>query len=147
MGDAAAKTLQSLLDREAEGKASTVEPFITTARGSDANREFLVFEDGGFSYSSTFAQADAETNRLAQLLVAAGVKPGDVVSICFENSPQAVYAQLAVWKVGAGVAFLNFNVRFERDGLSARSSRAFVSAPRKQHRAHLPSRQRLPHPL
>lgn len=108
MAKAGAKTLQYLLDREAEGKASTVEPFITTARDPKTkDRQFLMFED----YSATFAQADEETNRLTQLLVARGVKPGDVVAICFENSPQAIYAQLAVWKAGAAVAFLNFNLR------------------------------------
>lgn len=101
------KTLKYLLEREAEGKASVVEPFITTARGPDADREFLVFED----YSASFRGADIETNRLAQLLVSKGVKPGDVVAICFENSPQAVYAQLAVWKCGAAVGFLNHNLR------------------------------------
>ncbi|KAI9025742.1 hypothetical protein DFJ74DRAFT_604984 [Hyaloraphidium curvatum] len=71
-----------------------------------AEKEFLVFGD----YSATFAQADAESNRLAQLLAEAGVKPGDVVGICFQNSPQAVYAQLAVMKLGAAVAWLNHNL-------------------------------------
>lgn len=43
------------------------------------------FED---SYRATFKQVDEETNRLAQLLVASGVKPGSCVAVLFQNSPQ-----------------------------------------------------------
>lgn len=77
LANAGLKALEYMLRREAEGKASTVEPFITTARGPLRDKEFLVFED----YSATFGQIDEESNRLAQLLRASGVEPGQYVSI------------------------------------------------------------------
>ena len=68
---------------------------------------FQVFEDHIYS----FKDVDIETNRITQLLSSSGVKPGSCVSILFQNSPQAVMAQIAVLKLGAAVSFLNFNLR------------------------------------
>lgn len=45
IANAGAKALEYMLAREAAGKASTCEPFITTARGPMADKEFLVSLD------------------------------------------------------------------------------------------------------
>ena len=39
----------------------------------------------GSGYTRTFAELDADANRLSQLLRAAGLQPGDHVAICMEN--------------------------------------------------------------
>ncbi|MGZ4709987.1 MAG: AMP-binding protein, partial [Acidimicrobiales bacterium] len=36
----------------------------------------------------TYAELDAEANRLAQLFRAAGLQPGDHVAFCLENHPR-----------------------------------------------------------
>ena len=40
---------------------------------------------GGSGFTQTYAELDAAANRLANLLRAAGVQPGDHVAICMEN--------------------------------------------------------------
>ncbi|MFF8654658.1 non-ribosomal peptide synthetase [Streptomyces huasconensis] len=49
----------------------------------------------------TYAALDAEADRLARRLVAAGVGPGSVVGLLLGRSPSLVVAQLAVLKAGA----------------------------------------------
>ncbi|MBO0885037.1 MAG: AMP-binding protein, partial [Mycobacterium sp.] len=51
--------------------------------------------------SMTYRELDAASNRLAHLLAAYGVGPGDVVALLLERSAQAVVAILAALKTGA----------------------------------------------
>ena len=57
----------------------------------------LVDVDGSLSY----AQLDAQANRLAHRMIALGVEPGDFVALALPRSPQLVIAELAVLKSGA----------------------------------------------
>ncbi|MBN3775130.1 non-ribosomal peptide synthetase, partial [Burkholderia sp. Se-20378] len=57
----------------------------------------LVFEDETLSY----AQLNAQANRLAHHLIALGVRPDDRVAICLERSPAMVVGLLAILKAGA----------------------------------------------
>lgn len=52
----------------------------------------------------TYAELLLQGNRVAHLLNARGVYPGDLVAICFEKCPQAYFAILGILK--AGCAFL-----------------------------------------
>ncbi|MCG1048400.1 non-ribosomal peptide synthetase [Mycetohabitans rhizoxinica] len=56
----------------------------------------LVFEDQTFSY----AQLNAQANRLAHQLIEWGVKPDARVAICVERSPAMVAGLLAILKAG-----------------------------------------------
>ncbi|MFL6126552.1 non-ribosomal peptide synthetase, partial [Actinophytocola sp.] len=58
----------------------------------------VVFADRSLSY----AQLDAEGNRLAHLLVSHGVGPGSLVGVCVERSLGFVVALVGVLKAGAG---------------------------------------------
>ncbi|MEV0254288.1 amino acid adenylation domain-containing protein [Streptomyces sp. NPDC050732] len=49
----------------------------------------------------TYARLDAESDRVARRLVAAGVTPGATVGLLLRRSPSLVVAQLAVLKAGA----------------------------------------------
>ena len=51
--------------------------------------------------SLSYADMDRAANRLAHLLLANGVTPGDVVGICTERSPNFMISVIATWKAGA----------------------------------------------
>ncbi|MFD4320173.1 amino acid adenylation domain-containing protein, partial [Streptomyces sp. NPDC058548] len=63
----------------------------------------LVFEDQVVSYG----ELDVWSNRLARHLTSRGVRPGDLVAVHVERSPQMVAALLAVLKAGAGYTMLD----------------------------------------
>ncbi|MCX5229215.1 non-ribosomal peptide synthetase [Streptomyces sp. NBC_00233] len=63
----------------------------------------LVFEDQVVSYG----ELDVWSNRLARHLTGRGVRPGDLVGVHVERSPQMVAALLAVLKAGAGYTMLD----------------------------------------
>ncbi|HWI61391.1 MAG TPA: amino acid adenylation domain-containing protein, partial [Symbiobacteriaceae bacterium] len=48
----------------------------------------------------TYGELNAQANRLARRLQQLGVGPDVPVAICLDRSPEAVIAQLAVWKAG-----------------------------------------------
>ncbi|WP_186069436.1 non-ribosomal peptide synthetase [Burkholderia gladioli] len=56
----------------------------------------LVFEDRAISY----AQLNAQANRLAHELIALGVRPDSRVALCVERSPALVIGLLAILKAG-----------------------------------------------
>ncbi len=55
----------------------------------------------------TYAELDAATNRVANLLVARGVRPGDKVALSVPNIPQFVEIYFGILKAGAVVVPLN----------------------------------------
>ncbi|MBZ4604276.1 amino acid adenylation domain-containing protein [Mycobacterium avium] len=69
---------------------------------------------GGRSVS--YRQLDEASNRLAHLLVARGVGPGERVALLFSRSVEAVVAILAVLKTGAGYLPIDPGVPDERVG-------------------------------
>jgi amino acid adenylation domain-containing protein/non-ribosomal peptide synthase protein (TIGR01720 family) len=55
----------------------------------------------------TYAELDAAANSVAHYLVELGVRPEDVVPLCFEKSRWAIVGILAVLKAGAAFVFLD----------------------------------------
>lgn len=69
----------------------------------------LVFASTGQSW--TYLQMNADINKAANFLYAQGVRPGHVVALFIENSPQFIFAWLGLLKLGATAAFLNPNLQ------------------------------------
>ncbi|PVI01410.1 hypothetical protein DM02DRAFT_525045 [Periconia macrospinosa] len=55
----------------------------------------------------TYSQLDAEGNRIAHLLISHGVKPGELVGVCFDKCPEASFAMLGILKAGAAFVALD----------------------------------------
>ncbi|MBI3885787.1 MAG: amino acid adenylation domain-containing protein [Opitutae bacterium] len=66
----------------------------------------LVHRDGQLSYR----QLDARANRIARHLQRLGVKPGALVGVCLERSPDLIAALLGILKAGA--AYVAFDPTF-----------------------------------
>ena len=59
----------------------------------------------------TWSELYATTSRVAHVLAAAGVKPGDVVALFAENSPFYIASVLGISRIGATTALINTNLR------------------------------------
>ena len=59
----------------------------------------------------TWSELYTTTSRVAHVLAAAGVKPGDVVALFAENSPFYIASVLGISRVGATAALINTNLR------------------------------------
>ena len=55
----------------------------------------------------TYEQLEKLVNAFARTLKAMGVKPGDKVSVCLPNIPQAIIANYAIFKIGAATVMNN----------------------------------------
>ncbi|MFK4071670.1 amino acid adenylation domain-containing protein [Streptomyces sp. NPDC029674] len=69
------------------------------------------------SENYTYAELNAEANRVARLLVARGIGPESVVALAVPRSPRLVVALLAVQKAGA--AYLPVDLAHPRDRVAA----------------------------
>ncbi len=71
--------------------------------------EFLVFEDPdtGRVTSHTYAQANAGVNRVANLLLARGIGPGDIIAVHLYNSVEFIECLFAAAKIGAAIVPLS----------------------------------------
>ncbi len=67
------------------------------------DRTMLIFEGREWTY----AQFNAEVNRLARVLQAQGVERGNSVAVLMENRAEFLLACLAIMKLGAGAALIN----------------------------------------
>ena len=81
----------------------------------------LVFEDRSLSY----AELEADANRLAHHLRGLGVRPETVVGLCVERSPEMVIGLLGIFT--AGGACLPLDPSYPRDRL--RSCSAILAPP------------------
>lgn len=72
----------------------------------DLMPERVALESG--ELSRTYADLEERANRLAHALLDAGVKPGDAVGLYSRNTIEAVESMLAIFKVRAVMANVNF---------------------------------------
>ncbi|HEX4360166.1 MAG TPA: AMP-binding protein [Pseudonocardia sp.] len=70
---------------------------------------FLQFRDGEF----TFGEVDEQSNRTAQGLLAAGVRPGHHVAVMLPNCPELVFVIFALARIGAVAVPVNTAYRGE----------------------------------
>jgi fatty-acyl-CoA synthase len=60
--------------------------------------------------SWSYAQGNAEANRVAHALRSLGIRRGDVVALAMENRPEFFFTWFGLAKLGAVVAFLNTHI-------------------------------------
>jgi fatty-acyl-CoA synthase/long-chain acyl-CoA synthetase len=87
-------------------------PDLLTLHASSQPGKLAVIDDrpGGNVVSWTYAQLEAEANRLANVLASLGVGPGEKVIWCGPNSPQVVAVINATRKLGAVAVPLNYRL-------------------------------------
>jgi acyl-CoA synthetase (AMP-forming)/AMP-acid ligase II len=87
-------------------------PDPLTLHASSQPGKLAVIDDrpGANVVSWTYAQLEAEANRLANLLASLGVGPGEKVIWCGPNSPQVVAVINATRKLGAVAVPLNYRL-------------------------------------
>jgi fatty-acyl-CoA synthase len=78
----------------------------------DATREALVFEGRRW----TFAELAHDVDAVARGLIAAGIGPGEKVSLWMTNRPEWIHAALAVMRIGAVLVPINTRFRSEDAG-------------------------------
>ena len=104
---------QALLDRRAAASAQikpsdlyTLADRLEAQALRFAERPFLIY--GGQTY--TYAQVDAQANRMAHVFYDNGLRPGDVCAIAMENRPAFFFSWFGLVKLGAVAAFINTQV-------------------------------------
>jgi acyl-CoA synthetase (AMP-forming)/AMP-acid ligase II len=100
----------------------TIGELVREAAERSGDREFLRFP----GVSLTFAEVPEASNRLAQVLVAHGIRPGDRVAIMLGNVPDWPLSWFAIGKAGPIAVPVNARYR-EADLASARA----CSTPRR----------------
>ncbi|TVL91461.1 MupA/Atu3671 family FMN-dependent luciferase-like monooxygenase [Streptomyces sp. SAJ15] len=91
--------------------AATVHELVERQAAATPDRPAVVQGDGGLSY----AELDAEAERLAGLLRERGARPGTLVGLCLPRTPRLVTALLAVLKSGAAYLPLDPSAPAERN--------------------------------
>jgi long-chain acyl-CoA synthetase len=81
----------------------TLHATLQASAGAFPDRPWLRFGDAACSY----ADGDAQTDRLAAGLLHQGVKSGDRVALLFTNAPELVFCYFACFKIGAVAVPLN----------------------------------------
>jgi fatty-acyl-CoA synthase len=104
---------QAKLDRRAAVAAKyrasssfTLADLLETRVAEHGGRALVHYRDQVWSY----AQLNAEVNRMAHALHALGVRRGDVIALAMENRPAFFFAWFALAKLGAVTAFLNTHI-------------------------------------
>ncbi|WP_049870415.1 amino acid adenylation domain-containing protein [Pseudomonas cremoricolorata] len=92
----------------------------------------------------TYAQLDAQANRLAHYLIAQGIGPEDFVGIALERSVEVIVAFLAVMKAGAAYVPLDIDYPQERLAWAMRDSAMRLLITRAAVRERLPQDSEVP---
>ncbi|KAF2712300.1 hypothetical protein K504DRAFT_452517 [Pleomassaria siparia CBS 279.74] len=78
------------------------------------------------SNTLTYAELDAEGNKIAHMLIAHGICQGELVGICFDKCPEASFAILGILKAGCAFVALDPGVPSARRAFIIEDSRAKV---------------------
>lgn len=82
-------------------------------------------DDGGYSGEAwTYAELDAEGNRIAHLLICHGAQSGDLIGVCFEKCPEASFAMLGVLKAGCAFVAIDPGAPAARQAFIVKDSQA-----------------------
>ncbi|MCA9600533.1 MAG: amino acid adenylation domain-containing protein, partial [Myxococcales bacterium] len=97
LDDAARRTIvEDWNDTAVDFPVTTLSALVEAQATVAPDRRALVFEGAQFTYG----ELDARANRLANHLIAAGVRPGAMVALVMERSAEMVIAALGIMKAG-----------------------------------------------
>lgn len=85
----------------------TLGGLLTERAATFADRRAIVFDEPGAHVSWTYGQLDAEVNRLAKALLAAGIGRAERVAMLAPNCPEWVLAEYALARIGAVLVTVN----------------------------------------
>ncbi|KAI8936771.1 hypothetical protein NX059_006018 [Plenodomus lindquistii] len=74
----------------------------------------------------SYAELDAEGNRIAHLLISYGVQPGTLVGVCFDKCPEASFAMLSILKAGCAFVAIDPSAPATRQAFVIKDSDARV---------------------
>ncbi|KAF2687160.1 nonribosomal peptide synthetase 2 [Lentithecium fluviatile CBS 122367] len=80
----------------------------------------------------TYTELDLEGNRVANLLLARGIRPGELVGVCFDKCPEASFAMLGILKAGCAFVALDPGAPTARKAFMIEDSGAKVVLSMKQ---------------
>ncbi|HEY5360997.1 MAG TPA: AMP-binding protein [Streptosporangiaceae bacterium] len=86
---------------------------LSAYAASQPDKPAVIDDHGGVIVSWTYAQLEAEANRLAHALASLGAGPGQKVIWCGPNSPQVLAVMAATRKIGAVAVPLNYRLTAE----------------------------------
>ncbi|TPX36688.1 hypothetical protein SmJEL517_g01381 [Synchytrium microbalum] len=92
----------------AAGKGNYMTMFDETVARYPEKEAFIYAETGA---TWTYKQLDTDANKMGHWLLEMDVRPGEIIPLMVENSPEYVIAWLAILKVGGVVACINHNLR------------------------------------
>ncbi|KXS21743.1 acetyl-CoA synthetase-like protein [Gonapodya prolifera JEL478] len=115
MLNAGRQTLKFVEQEMAAGRYSQIDRFLLHV-ARKPNEPFLVYqEEAGSGVETvkqwTWKEVDIESNKIAHLLLHLGVRPGDMIAVLYQNTPEFIFIMLATWKIGASCALLNHHQR------------------------------------
>ena len=90
------------------------------------------------SKSWSYKELDICGNKAANMLVSHGVRPGDLVAVCFDKCPEASFAMLGILKAGAAFVALDPSAPSARRGFIIEDSGASIVLLMKAQSADLP---------
>ncbi|MGB6183428.1 MAG: amino acid adenylation domain-containing protein, partial [Rhodococcus sp. (in: high G+C Gram-positive bacteria)] len=103
----------AVLPGAAAGTPVSLAEILTSVARRDPSADAVVTGDRVLTYG----ELDAESDRLARVLIATGVGPESIVPICLPRSAESIIATWAVAKSGA--AFLPVDPRYPSDRIEA----------------------------
>ncbi|KAJ9649489.1 hypothetical protein H2199_000264 [Coniosporium tulheliwenetii] len=120
-------------------------------QGARVNPQKIAFEfatslDNGrvISRCWTYAQLDAEGNKIAHLLLKRGAKPGDLVAMCFDKCPQASFAMLGILKAGCAFVALDHGAPITRKSFIVEDSTASMVLSMREQSGHISQEIKVP---
>ncbi|KAF1842551.1 uncharacterized protein K460DRAFT_187670 [Cucurbitaria berberidis CBS 394.84] len=88
--------------------------------------EFVRARPNGALWSQkwTYAELDAEGNKIANLLITHGIQPGNLIGVCFEKCPEASFAMLGILKAGCAFVAIDPGAPAARQAFIIKDSQA-----------------------
>ncbi len=104
MAASIAERQQALVRRMPAWVPRTLDQMLDVAAAEFRDRPYVVTDEGSWTY----AEIKAWSERIAQGLVEAGIRPGDHVALVLGNHPEFVAAKFAIARAGAACVPINF---------------------------------------